>query len=142
MVRRDQQENDMILNLTQHTATAEQVAAGVVSSMYPSAVKALLDFQTLPSVADVWQRAVQLAKLAKASGCDRAMIGGAPFLMRELEFQLKAVGVSPLYAFSVRESVETTQPDGSVMKTAVFRHVGFYDPRLPKMEDDYSFEGE
>ena len=130
-----------ILNLTQHSATAEQVAAGVIAPANHGAVKALLDFQTLPSVAEVWQRAVQLAQLAKAGGCDRAMIGGAPFLMKELEFQLRSVGVSPLYAFSVRESVETTQPDGSVVKTAVFKHVGFYDPVLPRLEDDLTYEG-
>lgn len=130
-----------ILNLTQHSATAEQVAAGVITYA-PGAVKALLDFQTLPTVSDVWQRARQLAQLAKASGASHAMIGGAPFLMKELEFQLLAVGVSPLYAFSVRESVESTQPNGSVVKTAVFRHVGFYNPVLPVMGDDHTFEGE
>ena len=131
-----------ILNLTQHSATAEQVTAGVVAPVNHGAVKVLLDFQTLPSVADVWQRAVQLAQLAKASGASHAMIGGAPFLMKELEFQLLAVSVSPLYAFSVRESVESTQPDGSVVKTAVFRHVGFYNPVLPVMGDDLTVEGE
>jgi len=131
-----------ILNLTQHSATAEQIAAGVVAPANHSAVKVLLDFASLPSVSDVWQRAKQLAQLAKASGCGSAMIGGAPFLMKELEFQLLAVGVSPLYAFSVRESVETVQPDGSVVKTAVFRHVGFYSPVLPVMGDNLTFEGE
>ena len=131
-----------IINLTQHSATAEQIAGGVFTPANHSAVKVLLDFQTLPTVADVWQRARQLAQLAKASGASQAMIGGAPFLMPELEFQLKAVGVSPLYAFSVRESVESTQPNGSVVKTAVFRHVGFYNPVLPVMGDDLTFEGE
>ena len=131
-----------IVNLTQHSATAEQVAAGVITLANHSAVKVLLDFATLPTVADIWQRARQLAQLAKASGASHAMIGGAPFLLPELEFQLKAVGVSPLYAFSVRESVESTQPDGSVVKTAVFRHVGFYNPVLPVMGDDLTVEGE
>ena len=132
-----------ILNLTQHSATAEQIASGVFTPANHSAVKALLDFQTLPTVADVWQRARQLAQLAKASGASHAMIGGAPFLMKELEFQLLAVGVSPLYAFSVRESVEAVQPDGSVVKTAVFKHVGFYNPILPRMgDDDLSAEGQ
>ena len=130
-----------ILNLTQHSATAEQVAAGVITYA-PGAVKVLLDFATLPTVADIWQRARQLAQLAKASGASHAMIGGAPFLMKELEFQLKSVGVIPLYAFSVRESVEAVQPDGSVVKTAVFKHVGFYNPVLPVMGDDLSAEGQ
>jgi len=38
--------------------------------------------------------------------------------------------------------VEAVQPDGSVVKTAVFKHVGFYNPCLPKMGDDLTFEGE
>jgi hypothetical protein len=53
------------------------------------------------------------------------MIGGAPYLMAPLEVALRAHGITPLYAFSVRESVEQTQPDGSVRKIAVFRHGGF-----------------
>jgi hypothetical protein len=40
-----------IINLTQHSATPEQVAAGV-ASCNQGAVKALLDFQTLPSVVE------------------------------------------------------------------------------------------
>ena len=37
----------------------------------------------------------------------------------------QALGVPAVYAFSVRESVEQPQPDGSVRKVNVFRHVGF-----------------
>ena len=48
------------------------------------------------------------------------MIGGAPYLMAELEMALGWVGIIPLYAFSVRVSSEK---DG--VKTSVFRHLGF-----------------
>lgn len=58
-------------------------------------------------------------------GAESAMIGGAPFLMAPLEGALRTRGVIPLYAFSVRESVEEALPDGSVRKTQVFRHAGF-----------------
>jgi hypothetical protein len=54
-----------------------------------------------------------------------AMIGGAPYLMAPLESALRAHGITPVYAFSVRESVDQVQPDGSVRKVAVFRHAGF-----------------
>ena len=54
-----------------------------------------------------------------------AMIGGAPWMMSALEGALLDAGVQPVYAFSVRESVEQVQPDGSVRKVNVFRHVGF-----------------
>ena len=54
------------------------------------------------------------------------MIGGAPFLMAALERELVDTwGMRPVYAFSVRESVDSVQPDGTVRKTAIFRHGGF-----------------
>lgn len=56
---------------------------------------------------------------------ERAMIGGALWLMAPLELALRAVGIEPLYAFSERTSAEQIQIDGSVRKVAVFRHVGF-----------------
>ena len=45
--------------------------------------------------------------------------------MSALEKALVDYGVCPYYAFSRRESVEEVQADGSVRKTAVFRHAGF-----------------
>ena len=130
-----------IVNLTQHSPTAEQVEAGVVVYVM-GAVTALLTFDSLPNVADVVFRARDLARIAKASGATHAMIGGAPYLMAPLEFHLREVGVIPLYAFSQRVSSEEVQPDGSVRKVNTFKHGGFYCPILPKMEDDLTFEGE
>jgi hypothetical protein len=40
--------------------------------------------------------------------------------------EFNKVGLKAVYAFSQREVVETTNPDGSVVKTAVFKHVGFF----------------
>ena len=55
----------------------------------------------------------------------KAMIGGAPYLMAELEKELWYRGIEPVYAFTKRESVETTDENGNVTKTAVFKHAGF-----------------
>jgi len=89
----------------------------------------LLTFNSLPSAEDIVDAAEIAADLAadvaSAAGCRHVMIGGAPFLMSPLERALKERGLIPLYAFSRRESVEETMPDGSVRKTAVFRHQGF-----------------
>jgi len=127
----------MILNLTQHPATPEQVEQGVVDleGEYLIALKRALTFDTLPSAKEVTERAEYIAELAchNGLGCDdgddplatAALIGGAPYLMAPLERALWRIGVVPFYAFSQRESVEDTQPDGSVRKVAVFRHVGF-----------------
>lgn len=115
----------MILNLTQHPATPEQIAAGVIEPANKDAVRRLLTFDEIPSRADIAARAAALAEIA--DGHDAAMIGGAPYLMGALEDALKKKGVAPLYSFTRREVVEKTASDGSVVKTAVFRHAGFIE---------------
>ena len=112
-----------ILNLTQHPATLEQIAAGVEEPVDKAAVQKLLTFDTLPSVEDIAKRAGNLAAMVREH--DAAMIGGAGYLMGPLEYALRELGVVALHAFSVRESVESVQADGSVKKTQVFRHAGF-----------------
>lgn len=133
----------LILNLTQHKATAEQWAAGVVDldEVPAEYVRRLITFDTLPSREEVAARAEKLVKfaisVAEAKGwleagdvLERgygfcAMIGGAPFLMGAIERACEYTPMRPVYAFSVRESVEEVMADGSVRKTAVFRHGGF-----------------
>jgi len=131
-----------IVNLTQHEPTAEQTSAGVFNSQYWNAIKKYGTFDAIPTYAGCFFRAKEIAQIAKASGATRAMIGGAPFFMRHLEDALRLQGIEALYAFSVRESVEETLPDGSVRKTNVFKHVGFYSATMPKVGTTYQFEGE
>ena len=50
-------------------------------------------------------------------------------MMARLERALIERGIEPLYAFSVRESTEEVQADGSVRKVAVFKHAGFIPAR-------------
>jgi len=127
----------IIVNLTQHPASAEQLAVGVVD--LPSEQRALLvhslTVDTLPTLSEIVERCETVAALAVNNGLGAdegndphptaAMIGGAPWMMRALEDALLDQGITPVYAFSVRESAEQTQPDGSVRKMAMFRHVGF-----------------
>ena len=127
----------MIVNLTQHQATPEQIAQGVVDlpGEVRQALVAALTFEELPTWAEIEAAADVVAELACQNGIGgdegdspmpkAAMIGGAPFLMAPLEAALRVRGIKPVYAFSRRESVETTKPDGNVVKTNVFRHVGF-----------------
>ena len=119
----------MILNLTQHSASPEQVAAGVVDleGTELALLKTHLDFLRLTDRADVLSVASFITGLAEVKGATHAMIGGAPFLMGPLEKELRGAGIVPLYAFSVRESVEEKTADGSIRKTAVFRHLGFVE---------------
>jgi hypothetical protein len=129
----------MIINLTQHPASAEQVCAGVVD--LPTAQHSMLVQQltvdTLPTRQEISDRCANIAALAVHNGLagddaddphpQAAMIGGAPWMMRALEDALLDMGVPSVYAFSVRESVEQSQPDGSVRKINVFRHAGFVE---------------
>lgn len=116
-----------ILNLTQHAATTEQVDAGVVEPENKTAVQAALTFDAIPSADEMRQRAEFLAAIAKDSGCNKAMIGGAPFFMAPMERALLATGITPVYAFSVRDSREEADGNGGVRKVNVFRHVGFVE---------------
>lgn len=127
----DYKEKEMIINLTQHPATADQIAVGVVDLPADQRARlcALLTFDALPKREEIEDAAEQIALLADAilpeEGDHAAMIGGAPWLMAPLERALLEQRIRPVYAFSVRESVEQTLPDGSVMKVNVFRHAGF-----------------
>lgn len=126
----------MILNLTMHAATPDQIAAGVkdLPKELRSRVIVLLTFVEMPDTDydepdnEVRQAAREIAKIASEffGGQEgAALIGGAPFLLPLLAEELREVGIDPLLAFSRRETVEESQPDGSVRKVAVFRHVGF-----------------
>jgi len=117
-----------ILNLTQHAATEDQILAGVIEPANKQEVVDLLTFDEIPSGEEMANRAARLAAIAQAAGVEAAMIGGAPYFMGALESALLEAGVEPVYAFSRRVSEEMIQPDGSVRKVGVFRHVGFVRP--------------
>lgn len=129
----------MILNLTQHAATADQIIAGVVDMHAAQAVhlRAALTFSGPPTAEAISERAEYIAELACCNGLGgddgddphphAAMIGGAGYLMPALERSLRARGIKPLHAFSMRQSVETTGADGVVHKSVEFRHAGWVE---------------
>lgn len=120
-----------LINLTQHTMTAEQVAdlaeKGIdVIEVAPSEnVVQNITFNVMPSMAEVQKRAFVVAEIAALNGANYAMVGGAGYLMGALESELQQRGITPLHAFTVREVVEVHKEGGEVVKTAVFRHQGF-----------------
>lgn len=121
-----------ILNLTQHKATPEQIEAGVfdLEGEKLQRLKELLTFTMKPIPSEIKERAVAIAELAVAQkGEDwkgfEVMIGGALWLMKPLIEELIRRGLVPLFAYTEREVVEEKQPDGSIKKTAIFRHEGF-----------------
>lgn len=127
----------MIINLTQHPATAEQRAEGVhdLAGVELAALKGALTFADVPTSGEIRARAEAIAQIACANGLAgdegddpqprAAMIGGAGYLMPALETTLRGYGIEPMHAFTRREVVETVGPDGAVTKTTVFRHAGW-----------------
>lgn len=137
-----------MVNLTQHALTKEQYIYNneelTVVTYKPYAevqndIVEFLTFNKIPTKEEILKRADLLAIIAsntirQAEDLSEipatrkyALIGGAPYLMGPLEKALKEKGIQPLYAFSKRVSVETTQPDGSVLKTAKFVHEGYIE---------------
>jgi len=116
-----------ILNLTQHIATPDQKAAGVVdfTEKDRKTLQALLTFTNLPEKVGIIERAKKIKLLADTTDFCSVMIGGAPYLMCPLEKALQDYGI--FYAYSKRECVEISQEDGSVKKTFVFKHEGFIE---------------
>jgi hypothetical protein len=112
-----------ILNLTQHSAAQEQVAAGVIE-LHGDDKKRLIDlitFNEVPNHNQLEKVAWEVFDIANKYEYEFVMIGGAPFLMSWLEAVFKGAAV---YAFSKREVVEK-EVDGKVVKTSVFKHIGF-----------------
>ena len=121
----------MILNLTQHPASQEQIEAGVIEPTKKEYVKELLTFNELPTKQQIKEKAKKIAVYAsfvfrntKDFKDRKAMIGGAPYLMSQLEEQLRRYRIEPIYAFSQRVS-EEKEIDGKIVKTNVFKHIGF-----------------
>ena len=125
--------SEYILNLTQHLATRDQREVGVIDlpEDKQDTLRTMLTFTTIPPWGHVIQRADAIAALAREAApyVKTAMIGGAPFLMSPLARSLHYQGFRVFFAFSKRESVEEVQPDGSVVKRNVFRHIGFVEQR-------------
>ena len=122
-----------IINLTQHSFTIDQLqdieSKGLDVVEIDQSFKSLLNFETLPETHIVRGRADDLSLIAEEAGASFAMIGGAPYLMAPLEESLFRRGIKPLYAFSVRSSIERTKEDGTVEKLSIFKHLGFIEPR-------------
>ncbi len=117
-----------ILNFTQHAATAEQLEAGVIDLMQHdlASLKALLNFVGLPTADEIYERAYAIAALAENLFAETVMVGGAPFLMPVLQKALQMRGITVLYAFSERVSIEKIV-NGVVVKTNEFKHIGFIE---------------
>lgn len=121
----------MILNLTQHVATAEQLEAKVFEPRNKKLISELLTFNSIPSHASIHSRVKLLLKEVgwekEVTDFNQVLIGGAPFLMSLLEYELFQNNFLPLYSFTNRVVKETIL-NGVVEKTSSFKHIGFVTP--------------
>ena len=136
-INKNIQLTDMVgtINLTQHELTPEQREfIDIECHTDRQKVKDLLTFTKLPTKEEIYYRALDLAAIVE-NIVDQdehvdlflVLIGGAPYLMKPLIEELKKIGVTPVFSYTDRVSVETMQPDGSVVKTQVFKHLGFVE---------------
>ena len=128
----------MILNLTQHNATADQINVGIndLPVDFQTTLKGLLTFPTQYTRADLEYRALQIHELIRdmcgehfgappKHSLDGVMIGGMPSFMPVLEATLVSKGIRVGYACTERQSIDK-EVDGKIIKTAVFVHAGMY----------------
>ena len=124
----------MILNLTQHNATADQINVGIndLTVDFQTALKGLLTFPTQYTRADLEYRALQIHELVRdfcggtsEEVLEGVMIGGMPSFMPVLESVLISKGIKVGYACTERKSVDK-KVDDKIIKTAVFVHSGMY----------------
>lgn len=123
----------MILNLTQHNATRDQIYAGIIDmpADFQTALKDLLTFPTTYTRKDLEYRALQIHELVRdfcgtsKEVLEGVMIGGMPSFMPVLESVLISKGIKVGYACTERKSVDK-EVDGKIIKTAVFVHAGMY----------------
>lgn len=120
-----------MLNITQHTATAEQLQDGVVepSQEIKAQIQKLITFDktVMSEPEQIWNRAKALVALVKREYPEihKVMIGGALYFMPALTREFKEHGYEVFFSYSDRVSQETHNPDGSVTKTLVFKHLGW-----------------
>jgi len=120
--------NNLILNLTQHPATKDQVDVGVVNvtdADLPKLKKALT-FDEPPTRLELIRRRQTIVGMASKYNCPSVMLGGAPYLCTELDLSFSLDGYKVLYSFSKRVSIEfKDSTTGEVTKTNVFKHIGW-----------------
>ena len=123
----------MILNLTQHNASEEQIQNGVIdlSGTYKEELTKALNFTNIPGTIEINERVQKICEIVNSFIKEhklehvKFMIGGALWLMKPLIEELSKIG-PVLFAFSKRETTEI-QENGKTIKTTIFKHIGFIE---------------
>lgn len=128
---------EVIINLTQHLATPDQASAGLIDMPEDGGLRAALtealSFNHQPDQEELLRRARRVVGIMAdyAGGMTalqghKVMLGGFSALMHPLQAACLKAGMQVGYAYlGPCEWVDQLQPDGSVLKMAIFRHGGF-----------------
>jgi len=124
-----------ILNCTIHNLTQSQIADGAIepSEEIKNQIKEILLVNGIPTRKELMQRAEKFAKLAKLAISDykddeiKILIGsGTPSIQPYIFQELESIGIKFVYSHSDRVCKEVHNTDGSVSKTFIFEHKGWY----------------
>lgn len=121
-----------IINLTIHKATDLQILDGVfnLEGDLKQELDSILLFHTLPDKKELNKRKEALSslieKVCSMRKVDAAMIGGALYFNKYVAEACIENGIIPLYSFSERQVVETTE-NNQTKKQVVFYHKGFVE---------------
>lgn len=122
------------VNLTQHKPTEEQLSDGMFTPPEHSRIKELLNVTYGTSDEDYQDNLDRQAKEILTIVEDMPVtwqvpvsyvVGGHPSLVSRLAELLTRHGYRVVVSFSDRVSVETMNDNGEVVKTSVFKHIGF-----------------
>ena len=128
---------EVIINLTPHLATPDQASAGLIDMPEDGGLRAALtealSFNHQPDQEELLRRARRVVGIMAdyAGGMTalqgrKVMLGGFSALMHPLQAACLKAGMQVGYAYpGLCECVDQLQPDGSVLKMAIFRHGGF-----------------
>lgn len=117
-----------VFNLTKHPMTQGQLDDGGVNLPTAQQASNLHDFTVMPSNHDMKLRADALMQIAVDHGSaqgDGVLLAGAMYFVPVLVKAAKDRGFKPVFSFTQRVAVETTNPDDTVSLSYVFKHEGW-----------------
>jgi len=122
---------DGILYLGYGEPDAELKSAGVYDppAVIKAAIQGLLTFKRMPKRATLMYRASDLADIANAVAPERGyvLVDAWPYMLPQLERDLKSRGLVPLYEYKRKVTREETLPNGEVTLVDSYIHEGFVE---------------
>ena len=135
--------SDIILNLTIRSLSQEQIDLGIVSLTGPKLIK-LCEYHTFiepPGEFLIHSSAKGIVSLAEEFFKEndlpigKVVIGGAPYLISELERRLFSIGATPYYNFSRKVVNRITSLENLSSKESKFKHIALIPVIRPNIKN-------